>query len=61
MILSVHSKYLGGAVFDDVDSDNIVYRLRLDAVPRLGNHTQPPVNNWRTRVSLTKNFSELHN
>ena len=45
------SSYLGGVVFDLTDSKHIQYKIRLDSVPRLANHSTPRVKDWRTRVS----------
>ncbi|KAL5250662.1 hypothetical protein ACHWQZ_G016406 [Mnemiopsis leidyi] len=43
------SPWLGGIVFNTTDPKNIHYSIRLDAVPRLYNHSDPNVKDWRTR------------
>ncbi|XP_063687941.1 phospholipid-transporting ATPase ABCA3-like isoform X2 [Bolinopsis microptera] len=43
------SPWLGGIVFNTTNKNKIHYSIRLDAVPRLKNHSEPKVKNWRTR------------
>ena len=39
-------------MFDISVPGHVHYDIRLDAVPRLANHSDPKVTNWRTRVSV---------